>query len=110
MKDTDTSCQVVAPNIEKMSSMSSKTVMNTRNIQAAGSTRQSIRTSQMYTQNSNPCIRAYQKLMYVRTATFWPLTIGNNPRNWSAWIAARTAAMPARIARIVTPMGRSFMK
>jgi len=28
---------------------------------------------------------------------------GRMPRNWSAWMAAKTAAIPARIARMVTP-------
>src|SRR6266702_5789155 len=108
MNDTDTSCQVDLPSNEMKSRMSSNTVTNTRNIQACGSTRQSTCTSQMYIQTSIPYIRAVKMLTYL-TGTVPPTKNGMIPRNWSAWIAARIAATPARIARIVTQKGRSLM-
>src|SRR5438876_7163096 len=65
-KDTLTSCQVDEPSMATKSSVSSKRVMITRKSHAAGSTRQSICTSQMYTQTINPHIRAYQKLNVLK--------------------------------------------
>src|SRR6266513_5128714 len=102
-KDTLTSCQVDEPSMATKSSVSSKRVMITRKSHAAGSTRQSICTSQMYTQTINPHIRAYQKLNVLKATG--PTKKGRIPKNWSALMAARTAATPARTARIVTPMG-----
>jgi AI-2E family transporter len=62
MMDTDTSCQLDAPSIERKPRMSSKIVTITRNSQACGSTRQSACTSQMYIQSMIAHISAYQKL------------------------------------------------